>query len=116
MTKKEKFIEFIEQNIDMNEIEDDDVALYWDALKNGRSSKEDKSTFTSNGKLVMKFLQEENSDVPMKSKDIAEQIGVSSRTVAGTMKKLVSENWVEAVGDSPKMYLITELGKNINID
>lgn len=113
MTKKEKFIEFIEQNIDMNEIEDNDVALYWDALKNGR---EDKTALSNNAKSVMKFLQEENSDVPMKSKDIAEQIGISSRSVAGTMKKLVSENWVEAVGDSPKMYLITELGKNINID
>lgn len=118
MTKKEKFIDFIYENLfcnlDMSVI-DSDVAAYWEALKGNSAEKGDKPMFTDNGKLIMKFLQENDINNPMKSKDIADQIGVSSRSVAGAMKKLVTDGWIETVGDSPKLYLITENGKNIEI-
>lgn len=118
MTKKEKFIDFIYEhlmcNVDMTTI-DPDIVTYWEALING-ADKGEKPKFTDNGKLIMKYFQENNVDTPMKSKDVAEQIGVSSRSVAGAMKKLMADGYVEAVGDSPKMYIITEIGKNIEIN
>lgn len=119
MTKKEKFINFINEylmcDLDTSVI-DPDVVTYWEALQNGGSDKSNKSKFTDNGKLILTYLQNENSNTPMKSKDIADQIGISSRSVAGAMKKLVSDGWIEAVGDSPKLYIITENGKNIKIE
>lgn len=118
MTKKEKFINFVYENLMCNldtSVIDPDVATYWEALNNG-SNKGEKSKFTDNGKLIMGFFQKNTIEAPMKSKDIADQIGISSRSVAGAMKKLVSDGWVEAVGDSPKLYIITENGKNIKIE
>ena len=73
--------------------------------------------FTDNGKLIMEYLKSLPNDVSaMKSKDIAEALVVSSRTVSGSMRKLVSDGFVEKIGDSPVLYKITEKGKNIEIN
>ena len=113
MTKKEKFIEYIESKINVNEFEPDMLA-YWEAFK-GKSN-EDKPIFTDNGKLILKYLQD-NPDTPMwKAKDIAEGLFVSSRTVSGAMRKLVTDGYVEKVGQEPVVYAITEKGKEIEIN
>lgn len=117
MSKKSKFIEYVNNElfskIDMNEI-DSDVVDYW----NGLTSKDDteKPTFTDNGKLVMKYLQSLPDGVePMKSKDIGEEMGISSRTVSGAMRKLTTDGFVEKIGKDPVLYVLTEQGKNIEI-
>lgn len=115
MSKKTEFIEYVKNVIDEEEM-NEDARTYWLALLNGEDKVSEKKKFTDNGKLILTYLQNENSDTPMKSKDIAEQIGISSRSVAGAMKKLITDGWVEAVGDSPKLYVITEDGKNIKIE
>jgi large conductance mechanosensitive channel protein len=51
-----------------------------------------------------------------KAKEIAEGMFISSRAVSGSMRKLVSDGYVEKIGADPVMYLITEKGKNINIE
>jgi predicted transcriptional regulator len=50
-----------------------------------------------------------------KARDIAEWLFISSRTVSGSMRKLVSDGFVEKVGSEPTIYSITELGKNVEI-
>lgn len=116
MNKKQKFIEFVKTLIEETNREmDDDVKMYWDALCSDTEAKE-KPMFTDNGKLILKFLQE-HQDTPMwKAKDIAEELFVSSRMVSGAMRKLVTDEFVEKVGTNPTIYVITEKGKNINID
>ena len=52
----------------------------------------------------------------LKARDIAEGLFVSSRTVSGSMRKLVADGFVEKVGQDPAIYTITEKGKNYNID
>ena len=118
MSKKEKFIEAIEDaffsKVDINEL-DPDIVSYWNALKGTVDT--EKPTFTDNGKLVMEYLKGLPENAPaLKAKDIAEALFVSSRTVSGAMRKLVSDGFVEKIGQDPVMYSITEKGKNIEIN
>lgn len=116
MSKKQEFIKFVEMAIEsypcpMNE----EAKLYWDAFR-GVDEKGEKPLFTDNGKLILDFLQK-NQDTPMwKARDIAEGLFVSSRTVSGAIRKLVTDGFVEKVGQDPVIYSITEQGKNIKID
>lgn len=117
MTKKQKFIEAIDDaffsKIDINEI-DPDIVAYWTALKGDESNK---PTFTDNGKLIIQYLQTlpEGTSM-MKAKEIAEGMFISSRAVSGAMRKLVTDGFVEKVGESPVMYALTDAGKNITIE
>ena len=117
MSKKQEFINFIEMVLSENKIDElpENVRLYWDAFR-GADENGEKPMFTDNGKLIMKFLQE-HQDTPMwKARDIAEGLFISSRAVSGAMRKLVTDGFVEKVGQDPVIYSITENGKNINID
>lgn len=119
MSKKQEFIKYVNELIDatsefpvpMNE----DAKLYWTAFC-GLDENGEKPLFTDNGKLILKFLQE-HQDTPMwKARDIAEGLFISSRAVSGAMRKLVTDGFVEKVGQDPVIYSITENGKNINIE
>ena len=119
MSKKQEFINFIENVLNETNIGPDhmpeNVKLYWDAFR-GADENGEKPLFTDNGKLILKFLQE-HTDTPMwKARDVAEGLFISSRAVSGAMRKLVTDGFVEKVGESPVIYSITENGKNINID
>ena len=118
MSKKAKFIEAIEDaffsKVDINEL-DPDIVSYWEALKG--TSDVEKPMFTDNGKLVIEYLKTRPDGAPaLKAKDIAEALFVSSRTVSGAMRKLVTDGFVEKIGQDPVMYSITEKGKNIEIN
>lgn len=123
MSKRESFIKIIQKEVfDRPDIwcenyEDiwEDACLFWEAFTSS-SDKNDKPLFTDNGKLILNFLKD-NQDTPLwKAKDIAENLLVSSRTVAGAMRKLVTDEYVEKVGKEPTIYSLTEKGKNIVID
>lgn len=114
MSKKDEFIEYVKNLINEEEMSKD-AKDFWEALK---VSKEiEKPTFTDNGKLIMKYLQELPEGSPMmKAKEIAEGMFISSRAVSGAMRKLVTDGFVEKVGQDPVMYILTEKGKKINIE
>ena len=50
-----------------------------------------------------------------KAKDIAEGLFISSRGVSGAMRKLVTDGYVEKVGQDPVIYSLTEKGKIVEI-
>lgn len=116
MSKKQKFIDYVEElmrgqsePVEMTE----DVKLYWEAFKGKEET--DKPLFTDNGKLIIQYMRD-HQDVPMwKSRDIAEGLFISSRAVSGAMRKLVTDAYVEKVGQDPVVYTLTELGKTIEI-
>ena len=115
MTKKDEFVKYVEALINANNSVEmnDDARIYWEAFKG--KVEEDKPLFTDNGKLILKHLQD-NQDVPMwKAKDIAEGLFISSRAVSGAMRKLVSDGFIEKVGQDPVIYTLTENGKTIEI-
>lgn len=114
MSKKQEFINFIDSNVSDWSNAPDGVLSYWEAFK-GKEEAE-KPLFTDNGKLILKYLQE-HQDTPMwKAKDIAEGLFISSRTVSGSIRKLVTDGFVEKVGQDPVIYMITDNGKNITIE
>lgn len=93
------------------------ILAYLKVLSEEEDNKE-KPLFTDNGKLILKSLQEiqNNYNNMMKAKDIAEHIGISSRQVAGAMRKLITDGFVEKIGKEPVIYAITEKGLTINIE
>ena len=114
---KQEFLNFIEtlikENPDRaNELMTENVKAYLDILK---EVKDEKPILTDNGKLLLKYLQD-NSDVKCwKAKDLAEQIGISSRGASGAMRKLVNDGFCEKLGTNPVVYSLTEKGKNFTI-
>lgn len=120
MTKKEKFIELVETgfkaiSIDTNDPDTADAMAYWEAFKGKKEI--EKPEFTDNGKLILKYLQDHATDIPMaKAKDIGEGLFVSSRVVSGAIRKLVTDGYVEKIGQDPTVYAITEKGKEVKFE
>ena len=111
MTKKQEFVSFIEEVIEKSPVVmSDNVKAYWEAFKGNEGNK---PAFTENGKKVLVFLQAQTDTDMWKAKEIGEELMVSSRTVAGSMRKLVSDGYVEKIGQDPVVYAITEKGKKV---
>lgn len=111
MGKRQEFIDFIESlNLEMP----DGAKVYFEALKDNKDV--DKPMFTDNGKIILQCLKDNLDTELWKSKDIAEKLFISSRTVSGAIRKLVSDGFVEKVGTNPTIYTITQKGKEININ
>ena len=90
----------------------DSVQAYINALMD---SKNDKPEVTDNGKMILDWMQK--SDMPMvKARDVAEGLFISSRAVSGAMRKLVTDGFVEKVGQDPTIYSLTDNGKTITVE
>lgn len=114
MSKKDKFIKFVEDLVQKTNCSmDEDVKEFFDVLKNNVNLKVE---MTDNGKMLLKFLQENTEKEYYKSKDIADALGISGRTVSGSMRKLVTDGYVDKIGENPIIYAITEKGKNYKLD
>ena len=117
MSKKQEFIKYVNEliaaapNVKPNE----DANIYWTAFC-GLDENGEKPLFTDNGKLILKYLQENTGTSAWKAKDIAEGLFMNSRAVSGAMRKLVTDGFVEKIGQDPTLYSITENGKNITIN
>ena len=116
MSKKQTFINEVQNMIDeLNyEWKSDEAKSYWTAFI---SQKEvEKPEFTDNGKLILQYMQENTTDGEMfTAKSIGEGLLCSSRTVSGAIRKLVTDGYVEKVGQDPVVYTLTENGKNKTI-
>ena len=117
-SKKEIFIKEISDAL-VN-LEDfslsDDARTYFEALKGG--VEKDKPAFTENGKIVLQYMKD-NKEIYnnlFKAKEIGDGIGISSRTASGAMRKLVTDGYVEKLGENPVTYSLTTKGIEININ
>ena len=114
MTKKQEFINFIDElmkaapHIEPSE----DVKSYLEVFRGKETSKPE---FTENGRLILQYLQDNPKQVMWKAKDIGEGLFISSRAVSGAMRKLVTDGYVEKVGQDPVIYTITEKGKTVDL-
>ena len=114
---KQEFINFVNTLIEAApEVAEqhmtENVKAYLDALTD---KKNEKPELTESGTLVLKWLQNAPAGI-YKAKDIAEGLFVSSRNVSGAMRKLVTDGFVEKVGESPVLYALTEKGKEFKIE
>ena len=115
MSKKECFINEIIAlakltGRDIDKLLTSDALDFWNGLNAGGD--DSKPQFTANGKLVLGFMQENKNTYNnlFKAKDIGEGLSISTRTASGAMRKLVSDGYVEKVGESPIIYSLTEKG------
>lgn len=124
MTKKETFINeikiLIEQAKNCYEMPFEELSAdamdYFNGLQvTGDSGK---PKFTENGKLVLKYMQQNKESYKnlFKAKDIGEGMGISSRTASGAMRKLVTDGYVEKIGSDPVVYALTSEGDVVNPD
>ena len=112
MTKKEKFIsEILAICGDFPEnVLSPDALDFWNGLN--ASGDTDKPKFTENGKLILKYMQDNKDSYNnlFKAKEIGEGLGISSRTASGAMRKLVTDGYIEKIGESPVVYALTTSG------
>ncbi len=111
---KQEFLNFVNELMNANpeltsKLMTQSIQDYLNILK---EDKAEKPVLTENGKKVLTFLQTHQETRLWKAKDIAEQMGVSSRGVSGTMRKLSNDGFCEKLGENPVIYSLTEKGKN----
>lgn len=109
MSKKQKFIDWVTLNTNVDDMPED-VAAYWNGLI--LTKEKEKPAFTDNGKMILQYMQTAIG-THFTSKEMAEALTASSRTVSGAMRKLVTDGYVDKVGADPVVYAITEKGKAV---
>ena len=124
MTKKEAFIKIIQTEIfDRTDIyaenysdEYELAASFWEDFKNGNVK--NSGTMTENGKQLLSWMQKNINTTAnlFTSKEAAEALFTSGRSIAGSMRKLVNDGYVEKIGKNPIQYSLTEAGKNYHFD
>ena len=124
MTKKEAFIElvdycFCKEDFFLKEGWEEIYPLaeeFFDDLKNNKVK--NSGAMTENGKKLLSWMQEnvDKMNNIFTSKDAAEALFTSGRSIAGTMRKLVNDGYVKKIGKDPVQYSLTEAGKNYQFE
>lgn len=71
---------------------------------------------TDKGKVILKDMQDNNTSNEFKAKDIGERLGISGRSVSGSIRALIALGYVVKIGTDPVVYALTDEGMNFNID
>lgn len=123
MSGKEKFISCIEQLLNdvpdffgSHEEEAAAALRYFETLKNEKTK--EKPIITEKGWQILSTMQQ-NADKYnniFKAKDVAELMFCSSRSVSGSMRKLVTDGFVEKTGSDPIVYSVTDKGMDFTYE
>lgn len=112
---KEKFIAEISKLLDdvpdffaLNE----EAYEYWLLFKEGKC--ENSKDMTENGAKVLHFMQEkyESFNNIFTAQNIGEGLFMAPRSISGTMRKLITNGYVEKIGSKPTSYALTNNGKD----
>ena len=118
MTNKEKFIQELEAYI-LHETTipfSDDAWAYFQTLK--ATPEKEKPPFTESGAKILIWMQEnyDRYNNILKAKEISEGLFFpSSRSVSGSIRKLITDGYVSKIGGNPICYSLTELGKTVEV-
>ena len=122
MTKKEAFIDLVNYFFEDNDVRfenDEKFQLAKEFFEDFKNNKiKNSNAMTENGKKLLSWMQE-NADTMTNlftSKEAAEALFTSGRSIAGSMRKLVNDGYVEKTGKDPVQYSLTEAGKNYQFD
>ena len=114
MTNKQIFIEEITELLRAErDLLSHEAQLYFETLK----AIPEKAPFTDNGAKIMIWMQENKDRFPhgMKANNIAEGLFMSPKSVSGSMRRLVTDGYVEKVGANPAYYSLTEQGASCEV-
>ena len=122
MTDREAFVDYVNRTLETVMIEEfgkgteykDQVKRYWNVFLNGE---ETGKKITENGQKILIFMQENEEAMSniFTSKEIAEALFVSGRSVSGSMRKLFGDGYVDKEGNNPIKYSLTDLGRNLSL-
>lgn len=123
MTKKQAFLEIVGKEIfERSDIYGENYPdTFSDALDyyNALIASDDKSNegFTENGAKILMYMKDNKESYSniFKAKSIGEGLGISSRAVTGSMRKLVNAGYVEKIEGSPCVYSVTTSGENVEV-
>lgn len=111
MTNKEIFIKEVEDTIkDCPDFFSLEALEYFQTLK----ATEEKPAFTENGARVLQWMKdnEDHYNNIFKAKEIAEGLFLpSSRSVSGSLRKLINDGYAEKMGANPICYALTTKGR-----
>lgn len=101
-------------NVTLNEFilkcigENSEAVDYFQKLLNSKDEVS-KDSITDKGKEILDFMFDNQSrfELGFKSSEIGEGLFVSSRSVAGSMRKLVKDGYVDKTETTPARYIIT---------
>lgn len=91
----------------------DEAIEYFYELQNVKSVAAPKE-ITDKGAKILEYLK----TVPNKSmtaKMIGEGMGINARSISGSMRRLVTDGFVDTIGKSPIVYIISEKGKEFDL-
>ena len=117
MSGKDAFIKIVQKEIFEKEHikegweEEYNLALtYFNELKSNKTK--ESPLITENGAKIVNFmkLNKNKYNNAFKAKDIGEGLFCSSRSISGSMRKLISDGFVEKIGKDPVTYAITDKG------
>lgn len=117
--EKELFLNYVGNALGLADYEfsDEEIGLvrdYYLKFKDGGGDVS-KPAFTEKGIIILKYLKD-NPEAVLPAKKIAEELDLSSRTVSGAMKKLVTDGYVEKFDGEPKTYSITAAGIEVKFE
>ena len=123
MTKKETFINIVQtvifdsgETFNFSDKELNDALEFFGEFKNNKTK--NSKGMTENGAKLLSWMQENVDKMTnmFTSKEAAEALFTSGRSIAGSMRKLVNDGYVEKTGKDPVQYSLTEAGKNYKFD
>lgn len=121
MSKKEKFIEEISEiveNVRKTTGENplsEDALVYFEALQ--MSEDKEKPEITEKGKDILIHIQDNisNYEKMFSAKQVAEGMGLVTRSVSASMRGLVAGGFLERVSDKPVLYAVTNKGREFKV-
>jgi DNA-binding MarR family transcriptional regulator len=127
MTNKEIFIQEIEELLaDRCKTFGTDglsegARAYLEQLK--ATPEKEKAPFTESGARVLIWMQEHADEYNniLRAKEIAEGMfaingtPITSRTVSGAMRKLITDGYVEKIAGTPVCYSLTDSGRSVDV-
>lgn len=107
------FLERISELLDNKLTQEEQECL--EQLKNEYCNK---GGITEKGQQILLIMQSnyDNYKNIFDAKQLAELLMIPARSISGSMKKLVLDNYVTKTGTKPVKYSLTDLGKNVQFD
>lgn len=119
MSKKDAFIQVVETILSKPEFINSfsqetwtNAVDFWKEFLNNKP-KESGADVTENGIKILRWMSanKESLSNVFTSREVAEGLFTSGRSVSGAMRKLTSDGYVQKVGQNPVQYSLTEQGE-----